>query len=324
VARLKRQPVTLLIDADVLAYNAANNEQRVTDWGDGVVSVVMGELELGVQRVLDTAEHYLRELKADKYVLCLTHPVQFRKQMLATYKGNRSVKPVLVDPIRDQLVEKYKGVRRPLLEGDDVMGIYATHPALIPGKKIIVSIDKDMAQIPGTLYNPGKQTLVDITLEEADHLHMMQTLTGDPTDNYKGCPGIGPVKAEAILRDADDHAEPFEPEIAVARWNAIVAAYEAKGLTEADALLQARMARILRHTDFNFKTKEPILWEPARPLSKNPSPSRSRSTSTATHAASALQSVTATSTSSTRTTPTRSSTSASSTRASTRSAKPSP
>jgi 5'-3' exonuclease len=271
VARLKRQPVTLLIDADVLAYNAANNEQRVTDWGDGVVSVVMGELEQGVQRVLDTAEHYLRELKADKYVLCLTHPVQFRKQMLATYKGNRSVKPVLVDPIRDQLVEKHKGVRRPLLEGDDVMGIYATHPALIPGKKIIVSIDKDMAQIPGTLYNPGKQTLVDITLEEADHLHMMQTLTGDPTDNYKGCPGIGPVKAEAILAMPNDE---WDTEYA---WAQVVKTYLAKDLTEDDALLQARMARILRHTDYDFKRKEPILWQPHQACA---SPSQSASTKT--------------------------------------------
>jgi DNA polymerase-1 len=279
VARSTKHPVTLLIDADVLAYNAANNEQRVTDWGDGVVSVVMGELEQGVQRVLDTAEHYRRELKADKYVLCLTHPVQFRKQMLATYKGNRSVKPVLVDPIRDMLVEKHKGVRRPLLEGDDVMGIYATHPSLIPGKKIIVSIDKDMAQIPGTLFNPGKQTLVDISTRDADYLHMMQTLTGDPTDNYKGCPGIGPVKAEAILFGV---SPPWGHISEV--WPAVVAAYEAKELTEDDALLQARMARILRWTDYDFKRKEPILWEPARPSSKNPSPSASRKTSTRTAA----------------------------------------
>ncbi len=29
-----------------------------------------------------------------------------------------------------------------------------------------------------------------------------------------------------------------------------------------DALQTARVARILRHTDYNFKTKEPILWQP--------------------------------------------------------------
>ena len=31
---------------------------------------------------------------------------------------------------------------------------------------------------------------------------------------------------------------------------------------KADALVQARVARILRNTDFNFKTKEPTLWTP--------------------------------------------------------------
>ncbi len=244
---------TLLIDADVLAYVAANGEQRVTDWGDGVTSVAMGTLEEAVECVLKAAEHYKEKLCATDYILCLTHPQQFRKVLLPTYKANRGNKPVLVEPIRDALVADHGGIRRPGLEGDDVMGIYATHRHLIPGKKIIVSIDKDMAQIPGTLYNPGKDTLVEITKEEGDYLHMMQTLTGDTTDNYKGVPGIGPKKAEAILGQSATHP-----------WAAIVRTYESAGLTEADALVQARVARILRASDFNFRTKEPRLWEPPK------------------------------------------------------------
>lgn len=226
----------------------------MTDWGEGVVSVAMGTLEEGVDFVLKQAQHLLEKLHADAYILCLTHPRQFRKVLLPTYKGNRGVKPLLVDPIRDALVEQHGGIRRPGLEGDDVMGIYATHPTLVPGDKIIVSIDKDMRQIPGTLYNPGKDTFSVISKEEADYVHFMQTLTGDQTDNYKGIPGIGPVKAAAILDPFNDDAE---------MWQAIVAAYEKAGLTEADALVQARVARICRHTDYNFKTKEPILWNPS-------------------------------------------------------------
>jgi DNA polymerase-1 len=45
-------------------------------------------------------------------------------------------------------------------------------------------------------------------------------------------------------------------------WNAIVRAYEKKGLTEADAIREARMARILRASDFDFKTMRPIPWMP--------------------------------------------------------------
>ena len=258
----KRKPstdITLLIDADVLAYQAANGEQRVTDWGDGVTSVAMGTLEEGIEDVLRACESFKERLCATKYVLCLTHPEQYRKKLLPTYKANRGEKPLLVDPIRNALVEKHGAVRRPGLEGDDVLGIYATHPKLILGKKIVVSIDKDLLQVPGTTYLPHKDELREVTLEDGDYLHMMQTLTGDPTDNYKGCPGIGPVKAEAIL-----HAPNGDRYGAWSAWQAVIAAYESRGLTEADALVQARVARILRHTDYDFKRKEPILWTPSQ------------------------------------------------------------
>jgi DNA polymerase I len=37
-----------------------------------------------------------------------------------------------------------------------------------------------------------------------------------------------------------------------------------EGLTEDDALLQARLARILRADEYDFKAKRPILWEPTK------------------------------------------------------------
>lgn len=248
-----KRRVTLLIDADVYAYQAANGEQRVTDWGEGVVSVVMGTLEEGVDFVLKQAQHLLEKLHADAYILCLTHPKQFRKELLPTYKGNRGIKPLLVDPIRDALVENHGGVRRPGLEGDDVMGIFATHPTLVPGDKVVVSIDKDMRQIPGSLYNPGKDEHSVISEQEADYVHYTQMITGDPTDNYKGIPGVGPVGAAKILADCSDHEQ---------CWRAVVTAYEARGLTEADALVQARVSRICRASDYDFKQKEVRLWTP--------------------------------------------------------------
>jgi len=249
----KSQGVTLLIDADVLAYTAANGEQPIYDWGDGVTSVSVGTLEDGIADVLREVERLKEKLHADRVVLCLSHPgTRFREAILPSYKANRVTKPLLVDPIRDALVTQHGAVRRPGLEGDDVIGIYATHPYLIPGPKVVVSIDKDMKQIPGVLYNPGKDTLTKISREEADYYHFFQTLTGDPTDNYKGLPGCGPVGAAKILSGNDG------------AWPAIVEAYKAKGLTEADALVQARVARILRSTDYDFKRKVPILWQPQR------------------------------------------------------------
>jgi DNA polymerase-1 len=84
---------------------------------------------------------------------------------------------------------------------------------------------------------------------------MFQTLVGDTSDGYKGCPGVGKVKAEKLLIDAMENGVPL--------WTVVKAQYEAKDLTEADALTQARLARILRWSDWDNEKKEPILWTPS-------------------------------------------------------------
>jgi len=120
------------------------------------------------------------------------------------------------------------------------------------GKSIVVSQDKDMKTLPTTVWD-GKD-LLHISEAEADYWHMHQTLVGDNADGYKGCPKIGPVKAEKIL--AADNP--------LSLWDRVVSAYEANGLTFDDALKQARLARILRWSDWSVKDKQPILWTPTR------------------------------------------------------------
>ena len=45
-------------------------------------------------------------------------------------------------------------------------------------------------------------------------------------------------------------------------WTTVVKAFTDKGLTEDDALLNARLARILTIDDYDTKRQEPILWTP--------------------------------------------------------------
>ena len=113
-----------------------------------------------------------------------------------------------------------------------------------------MSGDKDFKTIPGRFYDFLRNEFYDITQEEADYWHLFQTLIGDTTDNYKGCPGCGAVSAKKLL-DSEG-----------ATWETIVGAFEKKGLSESDALVQARVARILRASDYDFETKKPILWSP--------------------------------------------------------------
>jgi DNA polymerase-1 len=45
-------------------------------------------------------------------------------------------------------------------------------------------------------------------------------------------------------------------------WSEVLATYEKKGLTYEDALIQARIARILRGDEYNLDTGEMNLWTP--------------------------------------------------------------
>jgi len=248
---------TLLVDGDILAYRWAAMAQTAINFGDHIV-VDVDDIEDVQQDISDELRGLAVELEADRVIVCVSDDLHnFRKDILPSYKGNRKYagRPELLYPLKDWLNRAFGRYRRTALEADDVMGILATHPTLIPGRKIICSIDKDMRQIPGELYDGND--LYTITKEEGDRWHLMQTLTGDPVDNYKGCPGIGSVKARRIL-DRWDFFTGGDPN----PWRAIVAAYKARGLTEDYALVQARVARICRHTDYDFTAKKVRLWTP--------------------------------------------------------------
>jgi DNA polymerase-1 len=246
-------PRILLIDGDVLAYKASCAIEKAVEWEPGYWTWHCDETAVK-KAIREQIDLYMSKLEADECRICLTdyENTNWRMAVLPTYKGKRSnvKKPLVLKPVRQWLLERHKAILRPTLEGDDVMGILATWPGL-KGEKIIVSIDKDMKTIPCLYVREYGDEPVEITEPDADRWHMYQTLMGDQVDGYSGLPGVGPKKAEAILDQAEGSL-----------WSAVVKAYEKKNLGEEEALTQARVARILRATDFNFKTKEPILWQP--------------------------------------------------------------
>ena len=90
----------------------------------------------------------------------------------------------------------------------------------------------------------------DITPLEGHKWHFIQSLAGDQTDGYAGVPGYG-VKTAAKLFDKEGYV-----------WETVVDAYKSKGMTFEDALLNARLARILQVTDYDFKNNRWIAWTP--------------------------------------------------------------
>lgn len=258
------RPALALVDADVLAYQAAAGAEKIIS--------LDGEIVAPVCRLSDAFEVFenklsalLAHLNATDFLLCFSDDTarNFRRTIWPDYKANREGKPrpIALPHLKRRCLEEYadRHILRPGLEADDCLGILATRPSFRPDRrKIICSIDKDLRSISGLFFDLGHPQcgIQAITPKDADLWFIRQTLTGDPTDNYPGCPGIGPATATKLLKDV-------KPEI-TALWPVVLAAYEKAGRTETDALAQARVARILRASDYDFKRKKVKLWTPPK------------------------------------------------------------
>jgi len=235
----------LLIDADFVVYKNCAAAETELDFGNDVIVVTsnFSDAYTAVSRELSRIQNKFGTFS--DLILFFSDSINFRKKILPEYKGHRNrKKPCGYKRVINALREEYKVIIKPTLEADDAMGIYSTK---YPGN-CIVSPDKDMKQIPGQLYNLDEQFTV--TNEEGAVWHLIQTLSGDQTDGYSGVPGIGVKRAEALFKERGYS------------WRTVVEAFEDKGLTEDDALVNARLARILTKDDYDFKRKKPILWTP--------------------------------------------------------------
>lgn len=233
----------------MFVYRAASAAERATEWDDEVwcLTADLDEAKSSFLRLVADAVDIVDDKNCELLMAFSPGGPVFRHALWPTYKEGRGRKPLVHRPLMEWVMETYPSCVRPGLEADDVLGILATHPGNANRRRVIVSGDKDLAQIPCTLYDFNRDTWTEVTEADGDFLHLLQTLTGDPVDKYPGCPGLGPKRA---------------PAVASGGWPSVVAAFEKAGLTEDDALIQARVARILRFADYDHEKKEPILWTP--------------------------------------------------------------
>lgn len=213
-----------------------------------------------------------------------------------------SVRPLLLGYLKQFLTDTFGAYWWPGLEADDVLGIKMTDKRqacrlCIDSDKcaeceaggdwphtrlILVGRDKDFNSIPG-FHHAIKQDMPGVVREvsqwEADRFHMVQALAGDMTDGYPGCPGIGMTSAEKIIdnpmrlvpqegvktrgKNKGESVTRWMSEPTRDYWACIVSHYRKAGLTEADALKTARLARILRYGEYDQETEEVTLWTPS-------------------------------------------------------------
>lgn len=241
----------LLIDADILLYKAISSTEQEIEWEPDVWTITT-DLRDASSMFTDLINQIREDTQLLDFTLCFSDSANFRKEVYPAYKSNRANtrKPVGFKAFKEMIMNVYhdKIICKPTLEADDCIGILATK---FPNRYTIVSGDKDLMQISGQHWVDGR--MIEVTESDGDLLFYTQTLTGDAVDGYPGCPGVGKVKAEKILNWPCAEKKP---------WEFIVEAYEKAGLTEEDALVQARCARILRYSDWDEKNKKVILWKP--------------------------------------------------------------
>ncbi len=238
----------LLVDADYIVYKCCASAEDEINWGDDVITVIskFSDAMSNVTRELNKIKtHFMWDVP--EMILFFSDAKNFRKQIYSSYKGHRNrKKPCGYRRVINELANHYEVIRLPELEADDGMGIYATkHPG-----NIVVSPDKDLRQIPGRLYDFNE--VVEITKEEGDNWHLIQTLAGDSTDGYSGCPGIGIKRAVTLF---EEHGY---------TWETVVDTFKTKGLTEEDALMNAQLAKILTTEEYDWESRSIIPWNPTR------------------------------------------------------------
>ena len=244
----------ILIDADMFAFRACASCEQEINWGNDTWTLHVN-LNEAKAKFTDTLEYAIEkalekmQFSGDyQTIFCFSDKENFRKHILATYKINRAGKrkPVGYQALVEWVRENFTTKTVASLEADDVMGIIATKDKT---PCLIISGDKDMKCIPCYHYDFLRDEFCEVSEEEAEYWFFYQTLMGDSTDGYSGCPKVGKMTAGRLL---DTNCS----------WNTVVSAYKKAGLSENVAIQQARVAKILLATDYDFKKNEVILWKP--------------------------------------------------------------
>ena len=247
----------LLIDADIFVYKATRLSEREINWeGDSwTLHSDMAEVKTIID---DQIWKVLEKTKVGsvlpKVTLCFSDRKNYRKVVNPDYKSNRKGgrKPMCFSNAIDYCKSEYNCVSYDWLEADDVIGIKSTKPS--KESTVIVSEDKDLLTIPGLHWDFKEEKIFKWSKDQADYQFFYQVLVGDTVDNYKGCQGIGPVSAEKILRENIGSVSDM--------WEVVLEAFLKSGQGEKEAIINARMARILRAGEFDTDTNIITLWTP--------------------------------------------------------------
>tara|TARA_B110000259_G_scaffold65666_1_gene77341 strand:- start:1174 stop:1881 length:708 start_codon:yes stop_codon:yes gene_type:complete len=226
----------VLIDGDIIAYRAAFATQDLTsrDAKEKVDDLIGYILDKTIELPFPSP---------DDYKTYLTGKTNFRFDIAKSYpyKGNRASaeKPEHLGTAREHMISSYNAVVSVNEEADDLISKAA---AELNYNCVVASIDKDMLQLPCWHFNFVKGEWSKVNEFEGIKFFYTQILTGDAADNIKGLHGIGPKKADKLLKDVTTEED---------MWDTVIKAYDGD---RERVLENARLLWLRRY--------ENELWEP--------------------------------------------------------------
>lgn len=216
---------TALVDADILLYRVGFGKEAESE-DDAIAALDQ------------TIYSILEKVNCDYQVFYLSDSQNnFRKLVDPQYKANRGPKPKHYNVLKNHLITVWCAEIAEGAEADDAMSLNCVNTE--EHQTILVSIDKDLLQVPALHYNFVKDEWTEVSEFLGYYNFYFQMLTGDPVDNVKGLKGIGKVKAEKILKDVTNQED---------MYTAVRTAYK----DDDYMVMQARLLWLLSNTRTNL------------------------------------------------------------------------
>lgn len=246
----------LLIDADSICYKVAwscadiDDEDMICERADQFIQ----------DRILDVVQHTDYSLFLSISSECFRNKITEHLPRAQQYKANRDnmERPRHLTLVREYLRDYWGASLCGLVEADDACAMAQIDATLVSKQtsateihevryqSVLVSIDKDLLQIPGMHFNYDKQESQFVSFDQGLRFFYTQILCGDRNDNVIGLRGIGPVKAARLVnKTATEHL-----------WDMAVKTYKSFGRTEQECLMNAQLLWMWREVSDNY------LWTP--------------------------------------------------------------
>ena len=179
-----------VIDADPITYICSKDE-----------------LDDSLLRAESLIQNALNATHCTHYYMFLSDTPYFRHRVNVEYKDKRPSSSLLyLKEIKEHLKTKFGAVSYPGLEADDLNAyVMYTNQSNFKDTYINMSIDKDVIKtVWGEWFNYNKYEKGETLFDDALKFIFIQALMGDSTDNIKGIPKVGEVKATKMISECSN------------------------------------------------------------------------------------------------------------------------